>query len=72
MVVKRLVETYAVGDRVELLFADELAEEWRPGRVAGLQHPGVWVQTDDRSLWYVTNVKRIRALATPGPRPAAS
>jgi len=69
---KRLVETYAVGDRVELLIADEWSEDWRPGRVAGLQHPAVWVQTDDRKLWFVTNGKRIRRAVSPAPHPGAS
>ena len=70
---KRLVESYQVGQRVELLFSDDGAEEWRAGRVAGLQHPAVWVQTDDdRRLWFVTNGKRIRPEASPGPRPATS
>ncbi len=69
---KRLVESYAVGDRAELLFADEWSEEWLPGRVAGLQHPAVWVQTDDRRLWFVTNGKRIRRAVSPAPRQETS
>ena len=70
---KRLVESYPVGERVELLFADDEAEEWRAGRVVALQHPAVWVQTDDdRRLWFVTNGRRIRPQVNPGPHPAAS
>ncbi len=70
---KRLVETYQVGEPVELLFSDGEMEEWRAGRVAGLQHPAVWVQTsDDRRLWFVTNGRRIRRLASPGPHPETS
>ena len=58
---QRLVDVYAIGARVEILFTDEDAEEWRAGRVAGHQYPAVWVVTDvDRRLWFVTNGKRIR------------
>jgi hypothetical protein len=27
-----------------------------------LQHPGLWVITEDRRVWFVTNGKRIRPL----------
>jgi hypothetical protein len=57
---QRLVDTYRLDDPVEVLFQDEIAEEWRPARIVALQHPGVWVLTDDRRLWFVTNGKRIR------------
>jgi hypothetical protein len=57
---QRLVDTYRLDDPVEVLFQDEIAEEWRPARIIALQHPGVWVLTDDRRLWFVTNGKRIR------------
>ncbi len=70
---KRLVESYQVGDRVDLLFSNDEMEEWRAGRVVSLQHPAVWVQTDDnRRLWFVTNGKRIRPQVSPGLHPAAS
>ena len=59
---QRLVDTYRLDETVEILFQDEVAEEWRPARVVALQHPGLWVLTDDRRLWFVTNGKRIRAL----------
>jgi hypothetical protein len=69
-VAQRLVETYRIGDSVEIFFQDEVAEEWRPARVVALQHPGLWVLTDDRQLWFVTNGKRIRAREPyPQPRP---
>ena len=45
---QRLVETYRIGDSVEVFFQDEVAEEWRPARVVALQHPGLWVITEDR------------------------
>ena len=57
---QRLVETYRIGDSVEVFFQDEVAEEWRPARVVALQHPGLWAITEDRRLWFVTNGKRIR------------
>jgi hypothetical protein len=59
-VAQRLVETYRIGDAVEVFFQDEVAEEWRPARVVALQHPGLWVITEDRRVWFVTNGKRIR------------
>ena len=62
---KRLVDTYRLDETVEVFFQDEEGEEaWRPARVVGLQHPGVWVLTGDRRLWFVTNSKRIRSQKT--------
>ncbi len=58
----RLVEIYKLADRVEVLFADEAGDTWRPGVVRGLDHPGVWVQTEDRRLWFVTNGRRLRPM----------
>jgi hypothetical protein len=58
---QRLVDLYRVSDPVEILFEDEEGAEWRPARVVALQHPGVWVLTEDRRLWFVTNGTRIRA-----------
>ena len=68
---KRLVETYRIGDAVEVLFQDEIAEEWRPARVVALQHPGLWALTEDRRLWFVTNGRRIRP-SIPAPHPESS
>ena len=56
----RLAEIYRSGDIVEILLSDEEGESWRPALVRDLQHPGVWVQTADRRLWFVTNGRRIR------------
>jgi hypothetical protein len=65
-VAQRLVDAYAVGDRVEILMTIDDVEVWRPGRVAGHQFPAVWVVTDaDRKLWFVTNGKRIRPESAP-------
>jgi hypothetical protein len=69
---QRLVEIYQPGEVVEVFFAGAEDSKWRPARVLGSQHPGVWVQTEgDRRLWFVTNGKRIRPLS-PGPHPEAS
>ena len=68
---QRLVDMYRLDETVEVLFQDEVAEEWRPARVVALQHPGLWVLTDDRRLWFVTNGKRIRR-STPAPHPESS
>ena len=57
---QRLVDTYRLDETVEILFQDEVAEEWRPARVVAMQHPGLWVLTEDRRAWFVTNGKRIR------------
>ena len=54
----RLTELYHAGDAVEVYFA--AAEEWRPGVVVALQHPGVWVRTENGAVWFVTNGQRIR------------
>ena len=56
----RLAEIYKAGDIVEMLFSDEEGESWRPALVRDFQHPGLWVQTADRRLWFVTNSRRIR------------
>ena len=56
----RLAEIYKAGDIVEILLSDEEGESWRPALVRDFQHPGLWVQTADRRLWFVTNSRRIR------------
>jgi len=56
----RLVEQYRVGDAVDIQLSDDSGERWQPGVVMLLQHPGVWVRTQDGSPWYVTNGRRIR------------
>ncbi len=63
--VKRLVEVYRIGDTVEIFFQNEEDDEWRPAHIVALQHPGVWAQTADRRIWYVTNSKRIRPVSSP-------
>lgn len=64
---QRLTETYRIGDPVEIFFQDEEDDEWRVGRVVALQHPGLWVLTEDRRLWFVTNGKHIRPCAPHAP-----
>ena len=59
----RLVDLYHPGDAVEILLSDEEGEMWRAGLVRGAQYPGIWVQTADRCLWFVTNGRRIRPKA---------
>jgi len=58
----RLAELYEPGVAVEIFLADEAGEMWRGGVVRGAQHPGLWVQTEDRRLWFVTNGRRIRPM----------
>lgn len=63
---QRLVDTYAVGDRVEIVFTIAEDEVWRAGEVVAHQYPAVWVRTDvDRRAWFVTNGKRIRRVEPP-------
>lgn len=54
---QRLVDRFQRGDRVEIAWEEET---WMKGQVAGLEHPGVWVQTADGRFWFVTNTRRIR------------
>jgi hypothetical protein len=63
----RLVDLYHPGAAVEVLLSDGEGEMWRPALVRDFQHPGVWVQTTDRRLWFVTNGRRIR-LTVPDER----
>jgi len=72
----RLAEIYKSGDIVEIFLSGEEGESWQPALVRDLQHPGVWVQTTDRRLWFVTNGRRIRrrdaAERTPGDGKSAT
>lgn len=63
--VRRLVEVYRIGAPVEIFLQDEESADWRPAHIVALQHPGVWAQTEDGRIWYVTNGKRIRLLPPP-------
>ncbi|MBP6471882.1 MAG: hypothetical protein KBE23_10420 [Chloroflexi bacterium] len=54
---KRLVESYQVTELVEICFGKDV---WLPATVRELQHPGIWAQTADGRLWFVTNTKHIR------------
>ena len=63
----RLVERFAVGDAVDVLFRGEDAEAWFPGRVVAHDHPGVWVEVRGGARWFVTNGTRIRERLTAPP-----
>lgn len=54
----RLIETYPIGAAVEITFDD--GDRWIRGVVVKHDHPGVWVQTADGRVWFVTNLRRIR------------
>ncbi|HEX6385322.1 MAG TPA: hypothetical protein VF177_11680, partial [Anaerolineae bacterium] len=60
---KRLTELYQPGDQVEITFGHN---EWQPGRVVRHDHPGVWVQTMDGRIWFVTNGRHIRRMKDEG------
>lgn len=53
----RLVDTYPIGAAVEITFD---GDRWIVGVIARHDHPGVWVQTSDGRLWFVTNTRHIR------------
>jgi hypothetical protein len=58
----RLTELYRLGESVEVFFEDASGGRWVAGRIVAHQHPGVWVETSDARLWFVTNGKHIRSL----------
>lgn len=62
---KRIYETYAPGDRVEILFADKSNDAWQPAVVLRTEPPGIWVETADGGRWFMTNTYRIRHAADP-------
>jgi hypothetical protein len=68
----RLTEQYRPGDAVEIYLSDGEDETWQPAIVVLLQHPGVWVRTDDGRAWFVTNGRRIRPRAPGGAATAPS
>jgi tRNA (uracil-5-)-methyltransferase TRM9 len=61
---KRLTEIFEPGDDVEIRFgnqANHADSAWHSGRVVRRDHPGVWVETKNKRLWFVTNRRRIKA-----------
>ncbi|HSM57730.1 MAG TPA: hypothetical protein VK879_16370 [Candidatus Sulfomarinibacteraceae bacterium] len=60
--VRRLVDLYHPGDRVEIFIERAPTQGWMPGQVTAHAFPGVWVQTDSGQRWFVTNRRRIRPL----------
>ena len=59
---RRLVDRYPVGMLVEIMLADA---RWRSGRVVRHDHPGLWVETEQGSHWFVTNGRHIRPPSGP-------
>lgn len=55
---KRLYEQYQLDALVEIQFSGD--DRWLRGRVVRHDPPGVWVQTANRRMWFVTNTRRIR------------
>ena len=60
---QRLVEQYKLYEQVEINLRTVMGEEWRPGRIIQLDHPGLWVETGEGVHWFVTNSRRIRKVA---------
>ena len=61
---KRLTEIFEPGDKVEIRFreqANNLEATWYSARVVKLDHPGLWVETSDERIWFVTNQRSIKA-----------
>ncbi len=55
---ERLVDLYRPGQAVQIYLAH--TNGWQPGRITRLDHPAVWVQTEDGRQWFVTNRRHIR------------
>jgi hypothetical protein len=64
--VRRLTDRFKPGDLVEIVFIAQGETSWRPAVVRGADPPGLWVQTQDEHLWFVTNTNRIRERVSPG------
>lgn len=62
---RRIHETYAPGDRVEIVFGDKGKEAWQPAVVLRADPPGIWVETADGGQWFMTNTYRIRHESSP-------
>jgi len=60
--VARLVELYPVDTAVEITFGVEV---WLAATVTAHAYPGVWVQTRDGRIWFVTHPGRIRLMPDP-------
>ena len=45
---ERLVTLYKIGEGVEITFDGDV---WWQGQVVKLDHPGIWVQTEDGRPW---------------------
>lgn len=56
--VKRLPEQYPIHEGVEIRFAGDV--RWWRGRVVRHDPPGIWVQTVNGQVWFVTNTRHIR------------
>ncbi len=54
---KRLVELYLPEDLVEITFD---GERWIPAKVLSHSPPGMWVQANAGSVWFVTNTLHVR------------
>jgi hypothetical protein len=68
---KRLTEIFQPGNRVEIRFreqADHPDDTWYSAHVVKLDHPGVWVETTDERVWFVTNRRSIKASPADIPR----
>jgi hypothetical protein len=59
-VAQRLVEEYKLSEPVEIYLRTVRGQEWKPGQIIQLAHPGVWVETGEGARWFVTNSRRIR------------
>lgn len=55
---ERIWEYYQTDDVVEIQFGGD--DHWLRGRIVKHDPPGVWVQTANGHMWFVTNTRRIR------------
>ncbi|MDX1614820.1 MAG: hypothetical protein R3300_10960 [Candidatus Promineifilaceae bacterium] len=56
---RRLVDRFKLGQHVLIRFGDS-GDDWVQATVIAADHPGLWVQTEDKRMWYVTNNRRIK------------
>jgi hypothetical protein len=63
---ERLVETFRMHEQVEIYLKTFQGDAWYLGRVIQFDHPGIWVEIEEGSQWFVTNRGRIRRAAPDG------
>lgn len=63
---ERLDEIYRLHEPVEIYLKTVYGSDWYSGRVVQKDYPGIWVEINEGSQWFVTNRGRIRKAAPDG------